>query len=218
MVSFIKKYATRINGSKVFQSIKPGLTVLAFFLILRFTGALSGFSMMANRALIYTGIMNASTDELDAAIRFDYHFNLKDLDGKIVDVESFKGKTIFLNIWATWCGPCRAEMASIQQLYQKVDKEKVVFIMLDSDRESDQKVKYFITDKAFTFPVYRPHGALPELLEVPTIPTTFVVNPQGKVVYKTTGVANYDTSKFLEFLEKQSASPQKMPNIVPDDE
>ena len=125
-------------------------------------------------------------------------------------MNQFKGKTIFLNLWATWCGPCRIEMPSIQKLYDKVDHDKIAFVMLSLDRAEDkEKVEKFVTDKKHNFPVYRPAGALPELLNVPSIPTTFVITPDGKVASKKVGTANYDTEEFKKFLEDLSASAKK---------
>ena len=117
-------------------------------------------------------------------------------------MKDLKGKVIFLNLWATWCGPCRLEMPSIQNLYNSVDKDKVAFVMLSLDQENQEgKIIQFIKDKGFTFPVYQPASALPNLLRVTTIPTTFIISPDGKVKSKKTGMANYDTEEMREFLK-----------------
>src|SRR5690606_12751282 len=68
---------------------------------------------------------------------FNYAFTIKDLEGNIKSFDDYKNKVIFLNLWATWCGPCRAEMPSIQKLYNKTQSDDVVFIMLSIDREED---------------------------------------------------------------------------------
>src|SRR5690606_25467734 len=134
---------------------------------------------------------------------FDYDFSVKDLSGKKMNVKDLKGKVIFLNLWATWCGPCRVEMPSIQNLYNSVDKENVVFIMLSLDQEDQHsKIEKFITDKDFTFPVYQPASPLPKLLRVNTIPTTFIIGADGKVKSKKTGMANYDTEEMRGFLRE----------------
>ena len=146
--------------------------------------------------------MNASVEEPVVIKTFDYNFKIKDLDGTVIDFKDFKGKTIFLNVWATWCGPCRIEMPSIQKLYDKVDKEKIVFIMLAvDDRKDFEKVVNFVKDKEYTFPVYVPHEFLPDQLMVRVIPTTFVIDTEGKIATKETGAANYDTDEFKSFLD-----------------
>jgi len=182
--------------------VRPWAMALALFLILRYTGVLAGVSYFTNKALLETGGMNASTDPLPSEETFDYNFKLISLNGDTIDFTQFKGQTIFLNLWATWCGPCRAEMPSIQELYNTIDHSKIAFVMLSLDAPShNNKVVAYVKDKSFTFPVYRPHGALADVLNVPSIPTTFVINKDGKIVSKKVGTANYKTEKFKKFLE-----------------
>lgn len=176
--------------------------MLAIFLLLRYTGILSGMSYVTGSLLLKTGAMNANISEPVVPKSFNYNFKIKDLNGGVIDFKDFKGKTIFLNVWATWCGPCRFEMPSIQNLYNKVDKEKIIFIMLAvDDRNQFEKVVNYVKEKEFSFPVYVPHEYLPEQLLVRTIPTTFVINPEGKIAAQETGAANYDTEEFKTFLE-----------------
>ena len=176
--------------------------MIALILVLRFTGVLAGISYVTGSLLLKTGAMNASTEEPVVAKSFDYNFKVQDLNGTVIDFNSFKGKTLFLNVWATWCGPCRVEMPSIQNLYNKVNRDEIVFVMLAvDDRKSFDKVVSFVKEKEYTFPVYVPHEFFPEQLMVRTIPTTFIVNPEGKIATKETGAANYDTEEFKKFLE-----------------
>lgn len=200
--------ALSTKAATVWKSIKPWIIMAIVFLVLRYTGALSGISYLTGSVLLKTGAMNANTDEPVMAKNFNYNFKITDLEGSVIDFKDFKGKTIFLNLWATWCGPCRFEMPSIQKLYDKVDKEKVVFVMLSLDHEknSREKVVKFIQDKEYTFPTYLPQGYLPDQLQVRSIPTTFVISPEGKIVSQESGAANYDTEDFQEFLKKISGS------------
>lgn len=185
--------------------LKPWLIVLALFLILRYTGALSGASFLVQSAMLNAGALDADADEFKKGDQdFDYDFQLKDLSGKTIPVTDLKNKTIFLNLWATWCGPCKVEMPSIQKLYNTVDHDKIVFIMLSlDDTNRDDKVVKFMQDNSYTFPVYRPFGQmLPPQLRVTSIPTTFVISPAGKIVAKKVGTANYDTPEFKKMLEE----------------
>jgi thiol-disulfide isomerase/thioredoxin len=188
----------------IWKALRPWATALVLLAILRYTGAISGISFLTQSALFETGVMDIDPKENSAvATSFDYDFVLKDLDGNKVDVSQFKNKVVFLNLWATWCGPCRVEMPSIQKLYESMDKEKVVFIMLALDNEENQhKIPKYIQDKQFTFPVFVPHEYLPKQLQVPSIPTTFVIGRDGKVKSKKIGTANYDTDKFRQFMEE----------------
>lgn len=183
--------------------VKSWVIFVAVLLVLRYTGALSGISVLTGRALMETGIMDVNLEEPAVAKKFNYNFTIKDLNGNVLDVKDLKGKTIFLNLWATWCGPCRMEMPSIQNLYNQVDKEKIMFIMLSIDRQSDiEKIRSYIKDKEYTFPVYTPASLLPNQLQVGMIPSTFVVDSTGRIVASEKGAANYDTPEFKAFLEK----------------
>ncbi len=202
--SVITKRLTRI-----WRFSKPWAVALVLLLILRYTGALSGISSLSKRAVLETGILNADPDSYDSRMDdFEYGFAVKKPDGTIVDFNDYRGKTIFLNMWATWCGPCRAEMPSIQKLYESVGSDSIQFVMLSIDREEDlNKVEQYVASKKFTFPTFIA-GELPGQLQVKIIPTTFVISPEGVIVYKKSGMADYNTNKFRKFLHKVNAGEQ----------
>src|SRR5690242_7336670 len=107
----------------VFNSVRPYLGILLLVVILKLTGALSSISYYTNAAIMKTGFMDATPgDSTEASEAFDYNFTIKTLTGEAIDFNQFKGKVVFINLWATWCGPCRVEMPSIQELYNEVDK------------------------------------------------------------------------------------------------
>jgi thiol-disulfide isomerase/thioredoxin len=199
-----KVYIKYLKGA--WSYLKPWIGAAALLLILRYTGLLSGISYLTGRALMYTGIMDASVSQPAVINSFDYNFTIRDLEGRERSFNEFRNKTIFLNVWATWCGPCRMEMPGIQGLYQETDTTKVVFVMLSVDKASDLgKVRTYVKDKAFTFPVYVPAGPLPAQLDVPSIPTTFVIGPDGRIASSQAGATNYNTRKFKRFLNSLSA-------------
>lgn len=193
---------------KLALALKPWAIFIGIFFLLKVTGIGSEISMLTQSTLLKAGVMDIEPE--NSGVReqsFNYDFAVKDLNGKKVDMKDLKGKVIFLNLWATWCGPCRVEMPSIQNLYNSVDKDKVVFVMLSLDQEDQHgKIVKFIDDKEFTFPVYLPASPLPNLLRVTTIPTTFIIGPDGKVKSKKVGMANYDTDEMKKFLKELAAS------------
>ena len=132
-------------------------------------------------------------------------FQMVDLAGKSVSFDSLKGKVIFLNIWATWCPPCIAEMPNIQSLYNKIKSDKIVFVMLSLDKGGSDRVRKFIQRKGFTFPVYLPASQLPQALYSPSIPATFIISPEGQIVARQEGMATYDTPEMREFLQSLAA-------------
>lgn len=187
---------------KVFQWIKPILMAVIVLAVLQMTGLLSSVSYFTQTALLKTGIRNASTEEMRKPEPFDYDFTVRNTAGERIKFEEYKGKVVFLNLWATWCGPCRAEMPTIQSLYEKMDSTKVEFVMLSIDRDRDEaKVGAYIEKYKYTFPVYRPSGYLTSQLDIPSIPTTFIINKEGMIVGREVGTTNFDTAKFRKFLQ-----------------
>jgi peroxiredoxin len=92
-------------------------------------------------------------------------------------------------------------MPSIHSLYETVDRDKIVFIMLSLDSpENHKRLSKYIQEKEFTFPVYVPHESLPRQLNVSSIPTTFIIGKDGEIKSKKVGTANYDTEEFKTFL------------------
>ncbi len=186
----------------LFKKNRSNIIFIAVLVVLYFTGVFGRISTLAQTAIVKSGFVDVDTESVSDE-NFDFNFTIKDLDGKKINFEQFKGKVIFLNMWATWCGPCKAEMPSIQKLHDQIDRSNIEFVMLSIDREKDlQKARNYITNQSYSFPVYMPSGYLTEQLNVPSIPTTFVISKAGKIVMKEIGMKNYDTPKFKKYLEK----------------
>lgn len=128
-------------------------------------------------------------------------FLINNASNQVIDLSLFKGKKVFLNLWATWCPPCRAEIPSIEKLSAKTDKNKTVFIMLSLDDNFD-KAKSFATKNNMSLPVYFPAANLPQLFSVQGIPATFIFNEKGELIHRQDGSANYDTKQFFDILNQ----------------
>jgi thiol-disulfide isomerase/thioredoxin len=126
-------------------------------------------------------------------------FQMLDANDKIVDLQSFKGKKVFVNIWATWCPPCRAELPSIQKLMASIDTSKTAFVFLSLD-DDFAKAKDFVKKKKMPLPVFYPAQALPSLFNVQSIPTTFIFDEKGKLIHDVMGAENYDTDGYRKLL------------------
>jgi thiol-disulfide isomerase/thioredoxin len=192
---------------KMFRMFKPWLLAIVFILVLRYTNLLSAVTDFAGNTMLKTGLMDYKPEVLKKE-NFDYNFSIKDMKGNKIDFNQYKGKVIFLNLWATWCGPCRYEMPSIQSLYSSIGtNDSIVFIMLSMDRDADRgKVAKYIEDKQFSLPVFMPSGNLSmKLQEVNSIPTTFIISADGKIASKKVGAVNYDTDKFRKYLNELAA-------------
>jgi len=139
----------------------------------------------------------------------DYGWTLLDLDDNPVEFAKFKGKPVFLNIWATWCPPCVAELPSIANLAANPRVKDVTFICVSTDQSAD-KVKSFLRDKSWPMTVLRATD-LPEVFVTDGIPATFLIAPDGKVAIAEVGSAQWDDPSAVAFLEKLAKQPPVKP-------
>jgi thiol-disulfide isomerase/thioredoxin len=155
--------------------------------------------------VLKTGVLNVDAEAEKSPDSFDYNFTIKDLQGNAVSFDQYKGKVVFINLWATWCGPCKAEMPGIQRLSEKLKDRPIEFVMLSVDKEvAFPKVATYLEKNEYTFPVFMSMGYLPEQLQVPSIPTTLIVSKEGKILMKEVGTRNYNTKKMANFLIDQT--------------
>ena len=125
-------------------------------------------------------------------------------NGRLLHLSDQKGKVIFLNFWATWCAPCIAEMPSINRLYEKLKGNKnIVFIIVDADHDFS-KSRPFMAKRHFTMPLYQAASKIPESFLSNAIPTTTIIDRDGKVVFHQEGSADYNNPKVLEYLNSIS--------------
>ena len=117
-------------------------------------------------------------------------FTFKDLDGKNVALSSFKGKVVLLNFWATWCGPCKAEIPAFVELQDKY-KDDLVIVGFSVDDTAD-KARAFATEYKINYPILLGDGH-EELQEaygpIWGIPASFIISKDGKVCRKHLGIA-----------------------------
>lgn len=188
-----------------FQSTKAIVTVLLLVGFLQLTGLWEGASVSAQKLALKTGLLNADGETKKAPLVFDYNFTIKDLKGNKVAFDQYKGKVVFINLWATWCGPCKAEMPGIQELVSSLKGKPIEFVMLSLDKDAMlPKVISYIEKNQYTFPVFMPHEFLPDQLQVASIPTTIIVSKDGKIVVREIGAKNYNNQKMIDFLTTQS--------------
>ncbi len=154
------------------------------------------------RGILAIGLFDAAPKHEieEKPVRID--FKLYDEEGNIMEVAQLKGKTVFINIWASWCPPCIAEMPGINKLYQRFkDDPDISFLMISADEEQEKALSLY-RRKEFDFPIYFPVSKLPSALSYKSIPSTFVISPAGYIAYRKEGMASYDHSSFYDFLEK----------------
>lgn len=120
-------------------------------------------------------------------------FQLKTLNGETVSLSDYRGKPVFINFWATWCPPCRAEMPDMQELYEKKDIE-ILAVNLTSTEPSQEDVSKFVEDYGLTFPiVLDENSSVSETYEVYAYPTSYLVDSNGHIQFISIGAMNYES-------------------------
>ena len=192
---------------------------LALFALVMLTGLRPVVLGGVQRGLLATGLWRAEPPALPASsaiapVRLasaggPYPHNLALLtpEGRAMNLSDLHGKAVFVNLWASWCPPCRAEMPGIEALYQKVDKSKVAFVMLSLD-ENPAKAQKFFKSQGYTFPLYFRTGELPAPFDSNTIPSTIILGPDGQLAARHDGMADYDTPDFKAALEALATGRQ----------
>ncbi|PKD16264.1 thioredoxin [Salegentibacter salinarum] len=181
--------------------------IIAIFSGFYFTGLHTEVLGFLQRGILATGLMDPDFDKDSGhAVNTDYpeaDFSMKLIDskGENVAMEELKGKVIFINVWATWCPPCVAEMPGINKLFQDIDKDKTAFIMLSVDQDF-QKAIDFNKRKGYDFEIYKSNGGIPSMFSSQSLPTTYVINSQGELVLTHMGMGDYNTNEFKEYLKE----------------
>lgn len=155
------------------------------------------------QALMKVGLfqpkINNQSTEVSAPLP---NVSFRDGNGKVVELVSLKGKVVFINFWATWCPPCIAEMPSINALYNKFkDNENVAFLMVDVDGNY-QKSDNFMKKHHYALKVLSPAIEIPSIFMQGAVPTTVILNKEGKIVYRQEGAADYISTEMVHLISK----------------
>lgn len=130
--------------------------------------------------------------------RADYDWTLRRLDGERVQLEAYRGRVLFINMWASWCTPCVAEMGSIQRLRDSLRDSGVEFLLVSP--EEAEPVERFLRRYGYDLPVLLEAEEMPAVFGLRALPTTFVVDRAGNIVLKHRGAAEWDNGSMRAFL------------------
>lgn len=129
-------------------------------------------------------------------------FELPDLGGKQVRLSTFRGTLVFLNFWATWCPACRAEMPSMEKLYKAFKDKGLVMLAVSSDAGGAKVVGPFMQDYRLTFPaLLDPDGRVTRMYQVRGIPTTYLIDREGRVIGRAVGARDWATPEAQRLIE-----------------
>ena len=132
----------------------------------------------------------------------DYDWEVVGLDGQLLDMETLRGRTVFLSFWRDTCVPCLAEVPALNALYNELgDEISFVTVFVGKDGEAPLAVQR----EDILFPVYTAPEGWPELFDVTGTPSTFVIAPSGAIAFKHIGGAQWDDPGVVAFLRGLTA-------------
>ena len=193
----------KLNDSKKNTYILTKKYALLFIII--FIGAiLFFFEHFAEAPISVADIqINKNFDEKKSSVGYlAPDFNLRNLKGNYDSLDSYHGQVVVLNFWATWCAPCRVEMPSFEKLYRRYRSEGVTVLAVALDKNAGPKIKSFVDEYGLSFPVLLDEkGEVERLYPSMTIPFTYVIDREGRVVARVDGAKNWESNKTFEAIE-----------------
>ena len=185
------------SGNKYWQFVKKnGFTILMVVFIgaMLFSPDAKSFVL---RQLVSTGLFNPNMDKKSEDIASVNDFDFADENGNIRNTSSLRGKVVFINFWASWCPPCRAEFPSIETLYSQFKDNPDVFFLTINEDSDLAKGRAYLDNENFSVPMYQSISNVSSEVYSGTLPTTLVLDKEGVIRYHHTGIANYASGKFI---------------------
>ena len=129
-------------------------------------------------------------------------FSLPDTNGKLVSLSDYKGKWVFVNFWATWCGPCVIEMPMLAKLHNTMKGKKFEMLAINVEEIEPEYVKKFVKDNNLPFTVLLDKDSkIGKTYSVSSLPTTYVVSPAGEVYTRAVGMREWDSEEVITYFK-----------------
>ncbi|HTN43250.1 MAG TPA: TlpA disulfide reductase family protein [Nitrospiria bacterium] len=174
--------------------------------------SVSAVVVSAAFALFLSGCQKASAPSVATAIaneeapKIGYlapNFRLTNLQGQEVSMASLEGKVVFINFWATWCGPCRAEMPSMEALYHEFKGQGLEILAVSSDMDGAPAVQPFIRKLGLSYPVLLdPDFRVDDKYLIQSVPTTVLVDKNGVITHRFVGARNWSNPESRDLIAK----------------
>jgi peroxiredoxin len=151
------------------------------------------FGLLSLYFLIFESKSPAPTVDYGARVgEVAPNFSFPPLKGNSVKLSDYRGRVVFLNIWAIWCLPCREEMPSMEALYQRLKGREFEILAVGIDRKGEEVVGSFVAKYGLTFPVIPdPDNKTYKLYGLTGIPETFLIDRNGVIIYKVIGAQDW---------------------------
>lgn len=159
------------------------------------------------RQILSTGIFNPKIEEQNETStekieEKSENLIVKNENDEIIQTSDLKGKVVFINFWASWCPPCRAEFPSIQKFYDEYKNHKnLVFLTVNLD-DDPSAGKMYLRKEKFSIPFLTPSGSISEKYFNGSLPTTVILDKSGKIRMQHNGMADYSKNSFYEEINR----------------
>ena len=129
-------------------------------------------------------------------------FSLADMDGEAFTLESTRGKWVFLHFWASWCGPCKEEMPSIQRMTETFNDDNLEIVLVNTAEDEDTIFSFLGEIGMDMSSLMDTDGLVTEKYKPRGLPTTILIDPNGNVQYQAIGGREWHRPEYIEFLRK----------------
>ena len=145
-------------------------------------------------------------------------FTLTGIDGRPYRLADFRGKIVFLNLWATWCPPCREEMPSMETLHQRLRGRDFVMLAVSEDEAGVVAVRPFVDQARITFPVLIDQaGLLSQRYGATGYPETFIIDRDGRVIQHIIGPEDWDSERAYQYFTRLIDQPVETTQVAGQD-
>lgn len=127
---------------------------------------------------------------------------LNNMDGERWDLSEARGHWVFVHFWATWCGPCRKEMPTIQAIFPQFDPAELEIVLINTAESEDTVFSFLASVAPDITPLMDEDGLVTEVWQPRGLPATFFVDPEGKLRYLALGGRPWDTPAYLDYIKR----------------
>jgi thiol-disulfide isomerase/thioredoxin len=200
MKSFLKKRVQKFKQQSLFGKI---LDILLVVLILLLVIPATRKELMTYTSKVRMYLTSVNDNENDASpLEGKNSLLFEDSEGNQYSLNDFNDKPVFINYWATWCPPCRAEMPTLQKLYDDYG-DQVQFLFISN--ESFNTIQNYINQQGYDLPVYKVKSRPSGSLAYQVLPTSLLISEDDKVVFKKVGAVNWHSKDILKIFERVSS-------------
>ena len=129
-------------------------------------------------------------------------FKVSSLDGGTLRLSELRGKVVFLNLWATWCGPCKEEMPAMERLWRRYKAHGLIVVALSMDAQGAKVVKPFVDQARFSYPIgLDPKMEVAQLYGARAVPATFIIDRSGNLFAFALGPREWDSKTAAPFFD-----------------